>query len=112
MIGIDIVSIKRIENLYSKFGEKFLYKIFNEIEIEEIKKIDYRKRRIEKIAGKFAAKEAVFKVFKDSKINFKDIIIGNSSNGAPICSVDGNIVEISISHERGYAVAVAFLQPT
>ena len=68
MIGIDIVSIKRIENLYKKFGEKFLYKIFSNIEIEEIKNIEHGNRKIEKIAGKFAAKEAVIKVFKNTTL--------------------------------------------
>ena len=110
MIGIDIVAIDRIGDLYKKFGEKFLYKIFNEIEIEEIKKIDYKKRRIEKIAGKFAAKEAVIKVFEGNNINFKDIVIVNSSGGSPTCFVNGKSVKISISHEKDYAVAVALLQ--
>ena len=107
MIGIDIVSIDRIDNLYKKFGKSFLYKIFNEKEIEEIENINYNKRRVEKISGKFAAKEAVIKAFRGERINFKDVEILTDSNGIPVCFVCNNEIKISISHEREFAIAVA-----
>ncbi len=109
MIGIDIVSISRVENIYNKFGDKFLNKVFKIEEIDEIKEITIHKRRIERIAGRFALKEAVIKAFKGD-IFFKDIQILSSSKGAPICKVRGKIVNVSISHENQFAVAVASIK--
>ena len=104
-VGIDIVKIDRIEKLFGKYGKKFLNKIFNEQEIEEIEKLNNFKRKIEKIAGKFAAKESVFKV--DNRfINFKKIEILTDSSGKPFVKNYPDI-SVSISHEKEYAVAVA-----
>ena len=107
MIGVDIVSVKRIEDIYKKFGEVFLHKIFLEKEIEEINKITNQKRKLEKIAGKFAAKEAVIKALKGTNMQFKNIEIISDEAGIPSCRIEGMKVEISISHERDFAIAVA-----
>ena len=54
MIGIDIVSISRIENIIKKFGDKALKRFLNDKEIELIK-------TPETAAGFWAAKEAFSK---------------------------------------------------
>ena len=43
-IGTDVVQITRIEGLYEKFGDKFLYKNYHELEIKEFHKLGKEKR--------------------------------------------------------------------
>jgi holo-[acyl-carrier protein] synthase len=106
-VGIDIVKIDRIEKLFDKYGEKFLNRIFHREEIEEIEKVNNFKRKIEKIAGKFAAKESVFKV--DNRfVDLKKIEILTDDKGQPFVKNFPHI-NVSVSHEKEYAVAVAVL---
>jgi len=60
------------------------------------------------IAGRFAAKEAVLKLF-DGGISFKDISIVRDPSGRPFAYVKGFSckIDVSISHTDDYAVAVA-----
>lgn len=106
MLGIDIVEVNRIKKLMDK-NENFLNKVYNEDEIERIKK---RKVPYERAAGIFAAKEAIAKActkgFGD--IAFKDIKIKYIGD-IPYGEVFAKKFELSISHERNYAVAVARL---
>ena len=106
MLGIDIVEVDRIKKLMDK-NENFLNKVFNEDEIERIKK---RKEPYERAAGIFAAKEAIAKALGTGigKISFKDIKIKYIED-QPYGEVFDKKFELSISHERNYAVAVARL---
>ena len=60
-----------------------------------------RSNKIEYLAGRWAAKEAVFKA-----AGLNNAIILSRSNGSPYVKDREDIV-VSISHERAYAVAVA-----
>ena len=104
MLGIDIVEISRIKKLMNE-NENFLIKVFNEDEIERIKK---RKEPYERAGGIFAAKEAVAKALGTGigKISFKDIKIKYDED-SPYAEVFDMKFDLSISHERSYAVAVA-----
>jgi len=97
MIGIDIFKIDRIK----RKDNKFLSKVFTDRELSEAKVNFYQK-----LAGKWAAKEAVFKAgFKYANkeveiitINNKPVAIHNNKNL--------NVI-LSISHEEEYAIAMA-----
>lgn len=104
MLGIDIVEISRIKKLMNE-NENFLIKVFNEDEIERIKK---RKEPYERAGGIFAAKEAVAKALGTGigKISFHDIKIKYNED-SPYAEVFDMKFDLSISHERSYAVAVA-----
>ncbi len=106
MLGVDIVKINRIEKIYNKFGNKFLEKVFTDKEIIYIEKKNYS---IETIAGLFAAKEALSKSMGTgiSKLTFKNIEIFHDKNNAPYGKVYNKIFDLSISHEREYAIAVS-----
>lgn len=106
MLGIDIVEIKRIKKLMDE-NENFLNKVFNEDEIIRIKK---RKVPYERAAGIFAAKEAISKALGRGigEISFKDIKVKYIGD-VPYGEVFDKKFELSISHERDYAVAVAKL---
>jgi len=116
-IGIDISKISRFEKFLD--NEKFYNRVFTKNEIELINK-RRGNRKLETIAGRFSAKEAVSKALGTGigKIGFKDIEILNKENGKPevflcnkakdICSkiIDNNL-EVSISHDGEYVVSVA-----
>ncbi|MBN2477863.1 holo-ACP synthase [Candidatus Micrarchaeota archaeon] len=110
-VGIDIVSIKRMKKLISgRNGEAFLGKTFAEDEIGNPK-------NAEKLAGIFAAKEAVYKALGTGWINGKEIEVVNDRLGAPKVKLYGKTkrisknkkINISISYEKEYAVAVAVI---
>ncbi|EFI42094.1 NAD(P)H-hydrate dehydratase [Peptoniphilus sp. oral taxon 386] len=105
MVGIDIVKISRVEKIYLKYDEKFLNRIFND---EEISYIKYKNNRVQSIAGLFAAKEAVSKAVGTGigSTSFKDIKI-YYENSSPYAICRGYIYKLSISHDGGFAVAVA-----
>ncbi|MEG0577567.1 MAG: holo-ACP synthase [Bacilli bacterium] len=105
-IGTDIVKISRIEKALN--NQKFI----NVLTSRE--KCIYERingcRKSEWLAGRFAAKEAVFKALsKYTSMNISDIEILESLNGAPSCKIDGFTIEISISHEKEYAIAFAII---
>ncbi len=107
-VGIDLVAINRIEKIYNKRKEKFLKKILTQKEIDVINKISKEKRKIEKLAGIFALKEAIIKCF-NGKIYFKDFSIQYEESGKPFCIINNKKISASISHDRDYAVAIAIL---
>ncbi len=108
-VGIDLVAITRIEEIYKKYNEKFLKKFLTEEEINLINKISKEKRKIEKLAGIFALKEAIIKCF-NGEIYFKDFSIQYEKSGRPFCFVENKKISASISHDRNYAVAIAILE--
>ena len=57
-IGNDLINIERIENTLTKFGNRFVSRVFTTVEIE---KSENRFKRSASYAKRFAAKEAVTK---------------------------------------------------
>lgn len=106
MIGTDIVYIPRFEN-----QPALAKKVLSDREYEIYQSLN-DKRKTEFLAGRFAAKEALakatgFGIGTEKSIVLKDISILPDENGAPV--VEGFDAYISISHDKDYAVAVAFL---
>ena len=115
MIGIDLVNIKRFENFYKKFGKKALLRYLCQDEIE------LSKKRLETLCGFYAAKEAISKALGcgiGKKLNFHDIILHKTKDNAPYFTLPKEIIEkyniknlsLSITHEKEYAIAVAFIE--
>ena len=110
--GIDIIEIDRIQNVLSRYGNRFLNKIFTPDEIQ------YCRGRSPNLAGRFAAKEATMKALKTGArgVSWKDIEVIRASNGAPSIKLNNRALarseslgvsslSISFSHSRDYAVA-------
>lgn len=102
--GIDIVQVNRI-SLEDSFVRKVLHE--QEIIIFNSKIGDDEKRQF--LAGRWAAKEAIFKAFSHTmgynKFNIQLI------DGQLKVESDLNIeVSLSISHEKEYAVAMALIE--
>jgi len=109
-VGTDIVSIERVQRSLEQFGERFLEKFLNEEEIALAKKV-------ETIAGFWAAKEAIAKALQTGigkELAFKDIEIKKRDNNAPYFTIKREkftIIDssISISHDGGFAIAVVVI---
>tara|TARA_B110000263_G_scaffold217811_1_gene204094 strand:- start:10 stop:360 length:351 start_codon:yes stop_codon:yes gene_type:complete len=111
-LGVDIVAIDRIESILSSDKRvKFLNKIFSENEIAESQK---RQNKTQYFSGRFAAKEAVKKALSSYKEStnqsFKSIEVLSSKSGKPyVVSKTNEDINISISHDRNYAVAFCII---
>jgi len=102
MVGIDIVDIARIGRALERYGERFLEKVFAPSEIARARQ---RKHPQEYLAGRFAAKEAFMKA-RGRRLTWQDIEV-LSEGGRPFIIYRGKRYdEVSISHERSYAVSV------
>lgn len=114
MLGCDIIEIERIGKSYEKNGQLLLDRILS---IREQDIFFKRNKQISFLAGRFAAKEAVAKAFKTGigALSFVDIEIVNGKEGEPVVYVKGILrddIEISISHSKLSAIAVAVLKKT
>ena len=119
--GIDIVENRRIEILISKYGDVFKKKILSKDEIIDIDKIISHKKKIQKISGRFAAKEATVKAIGTGLrmgLKFTDIEITYDKLGKPELLLSDLITKnflqskqkissnVSISNEENYTVAI------
>lgn len=113
MIGVDIVAISRIEGFIVKFGDKALDRFLDKGEQILCKKI-------ESIAGFWAAKEAIAKALGTGigeELGFDDISIYKDEKGAPKFRLKESLIgkyniketSLSISHDGGFAIAVAVI---
>ncbi len=107
-VGIDMVKIEKIQNAIERLGKAFIAKIFNP---QEVKNISEGKMYYQRLAARFAAKEAIIKaISKEKPLALKDIVILNKPNGAPYCEFKKDLgikIFLSITHIEDYAVACA-----
>jgi holo-[acyl-carrier protein] synthase len=117
-IGTDIIECPRIGKMIERHGEVFLRKIYTE---REIRYCQARKHAIEHFAGRWAAKEAIFKALGTGRsrgVAWTHIEVRNTPEGQPRVMVCGEAREltrergigdilVSISHCRTYATAYA-----
>jgi len=116
--GIDLVDLPRIEEMINRHGERFVNRVFTDAEQAYA---DANRDRIEKLAGRFAAKEAVLKLMGTGwrgKIAWTDIEVLNNAAGQPEVSLGGEVkkianklgikhISVSITHTANFAIASA-----
>ena len=108
--GVDIVSVKRIEKVLSKFGETFLSRILTPEELTLYRK---RKDKLQFLAGRFAAKEAIYKAAGIPDLTWQRVAVLPEKR-RPVVWIDGKQrqdIQVSISHEKEYAIAFAIFNP-
>jgi holo-[acyl-carrier protein] synthase len=111
--GIDIIEIHRIQAALDRHGERFLKRIFTELEIFECH------GRAEALAVRFAAKEAASKALGTGigPIRWLDVETLHKWSGEPYLVLHGAADQIahkvgltdwvvSLSHSRENAIAV------
>ncbi len=114
-LGLDIIRVDRIREALDRFGERFVGRVLTAAEAR------YVRGRPETFAGRWAAKEAVSKVLGLGVrgIGWRDIEIERLPTGQPAVRLHGRAaaradqlgldrVAVSITHEREYALAIAF----
>lgn len=110
--GVDLIEISRIEEVISRYGRHYLERIYTPAELELCGK------RIESLAGRFAAKEAVAKALGCGigDVTWKEIEILGDEQNAPTLTLHGAAGQkagelglttwsLSISHSQSHAVA-------
>ena len=112
-VGVDIIEISRIRAAIDRYGERFLNRIYTELEL----KICHRKP--EALASRFAGKEAVMKALGTGVrgVGWREIEISSERSGKPLVQLYGKaqdkanhlglgMLAISLSDSKEYAVAV------
>ena len=113
-IGMDLIELSRIQDSMDR-NQRFAKRILTEDEKQACEQLSTYNRRIEYIAGRFAAKEAFAKAAGTGigRLSFQDIEVLNETNGAPVLKAAGydqyNIY-VSITHSRDYAAAQVVLE--
>lgn len=114
LCGTDIIEIERIKKSIERNGDNFLNLIYTEAEIAYCE--SKKNAKYSHYAGRFAAKEAIYKAVSTLLperfgISWKDAQIINDENGNPkieflkIKFEQIKSIDISISHCKEYAVA-------
>ena len=92
-LGNDIIDIRRIEQSLERFGERFIHRIFTDIEVERSER---RAGRVASYAKRFAAKEACAKAlgtgFRDG-VFWRDMGVINLSSGKPTLLLTGGALK-------------------
>jgi holo-[acyl-carrier protein] synthase len=114
-LGLDIIRVDRIREALERFGERFVGRVLTPAEAR------YVRDRPETFAGRWAAKEAVSKVLGLGVrgVGWTEIEIVRLPTGQPTVRLHERAlrraeqlgmerIAVSISHEREYAVAIAF----
>ena len=117
-VGVDLVEIPTLKRSITRWGEKFLRRVFTSAEL----KYAHGKRTMyQHLAGRFAVKEAVLKALGDWKgkvvLPMREIEVVNDATGKPRVRWAGRQpplprsyhLMISLSHTHHYAVATAVL---
>lgn len=88
-LGNDTVDIRRIERSIERYGDRFLNRIFTDVERA---KSDRRKARAASYAKRFAAKEACSKALGTGMsmgVFFRDMGVENEPTGRPVLRLAG-----------------------
>jgi len=120
--GVDLIEIARVERMLSRYGDRFLARVFTPAEIL------YCRGRTAELAARFAAKEAVSKalgvglrmIARDG-IHWQDVEIVGDPRGKPLVRLYGRAAQranelglaewaISLSHSREHAIAFVVAQ--
>jgi len=116
-VGMDVVDIRRISESIDRFGSRFFQRLFSESEISYA--LNGEGQAAQRLAARFAAKEAAIKAFNlgEVGINWRDIEVQKLPHGACRLALHGKAasqaerlhvceIALSLSHDGDYAAAV------
>lgn len=120
-VGADFLDKTRVENIFLKFGNRFVNKILSEKEFVEFNRKTNLYKRVSYLSNNFACKEAVSKVLGtgfSKGVLMKDIEILRSKSGAPYANLQGaagtvavekglDIFHLTITDTKEYSLAFA-----
>ena len=124
-LGNDVIDIRRIEDTLTRFGPRFIDRIFTEVEIAKSEK---RAQRAASYAKRFAAKEACSKALGTGfrkGVFWKDMGVVNEPSGKPTMVLTGGAraqletlvppghkprIHLTITDDFPYAHAVVMIE--
>ncbi len=111
-VGIDIVEIERVRRAIDRWGERFLRRVYTDLEINSYG------NRPESLAARFACKEAVVKLLgaAEKGVRWHDIETLSQPDGRPYVRLHGRArseaerlgirqIAVSLSHSKRQAIA-------
>jgi len=116
--GIDLIECQRIRQVWQRHGDHLLERLLTSAERAYVQS---HRDLIPRLAGRFAAKEAILKVLGTGwrgQIAWRDMEILNNPSGMPTVSLTGECARIaaqlgitqiliSITHTENFAAATA-----
>jgi holo-[acyl-carrier protein] synthase len=118
-VGIDVASVADIGESLAAFGERFAERFFTPQELADARAVQGEGAEAERLAARFAAKEAVIKALDlpEAGIGWRDIELTRDPGGRPALQLHGRTAElaralgvrdwaVSISHDGPQACAV------
>jgi holo-[acyl-carrier protein] synthase len=119
--GIDLVKVERMQQMIERpSGQAFLDRVFS---AKEQAYCDSKRMKFEHYAARFAAKEAVLKALKvrpKKNRRLSGIEVGREATGKPFVALNPESrkelripalaqIELSVAHEREYAIATVVI---
>ena len=116
--GIDLIECSRIRDLHARHGDRLMARLLTD---DERAYVERYKDLVPRLAGRFAAKEAILKVLGTGwrgAIAWRDMEILNDPSGRPFVTLTGECqrvaaklgittIHISITHTENYGAATA-----
>ena len=116
-VGLDLVSVQTVSDTLSAHGEHYLDRVYSAGEVADCRAGDTVDPQ--RLAARFAAKEAAFKVLRvgDEAVAWTDVEVVRDASGWVGLSLTGRAatlaeaagiaeLAVSLSHEQGCAAAV------
>ncbi|HLH62853.1 MAG TPA: holo-ACP synthase [Ktedonobacteraceae bacterium] len=113
-VGIDIIEVDRVRKVYERHGERFLKRVYTEMEVRQCRGKPTR------LAGRFAAKEAISKALGTGLhgVAWREMEIVQLRSGRPTVTLHGNArrraellgisaFDVSIADLNAFSIAVA-----
>jgi holo-[acyl-carrier protein] synthase len=123
-VGTDLVDMRRLEATLSRFGRRFIERVFTPLEQDRCER---RRRSLGAYAQRFAAKEACAKAlgtgFRQG-VGWRDIEVANLPSGQPLLTLTNGAaarlavltpagmsphIHVSMSDEDPYAQAIVVI---
>jgi holo-[acyl-carrier protein] synthase len=119
--GVDVAEVERLQEAIERHGERFLHRVFTPLEIDYCRA---HRNATERLAARFAAKEALMKALGTGwrkGIRWRDIEVANASSGKPELKLSGKALEIfqalggarlhlSLTHTESIALAQVIIE--
>jgi holo-[acyl-carrier protein] synthase len=113
-VGIDIIEVERVRKAFERHGERFLRRVYTELEIHQCR------GKATRLAGRFAAKEAISKALGTGLhgVAWREMEIVHLRSGRPSVRLHGkakqraellglSAFDVSISDLEQFSIAIA-----
>src|SRR5258708_6154504 len=113
-VGIDIIEVERVRKVHEHHGERFLKRVFTEMEVRQCR------GKANRLAGRFAAKEAISKALGTGLhgVAWREMEVVQLRSGRPTVTLHGNAkrraqflgisaFDVSIADLKDFSIAIA-----